>query len=63
MADIEDIIGKKKQIQTEVIEIDGMCGECYWPFEYARLDRKANKLTAVCKNEHQMTIPWQAEDG
>lgn len=62
MADIGDILGKKKHnSKEERIDIDGICEECYWPLDYGFYDAKNHKLRIVCVNSHERTIDWNMD--
>lgn len=59
MADLGDILGKKKQNQDlQYVELDGMCEECYWPLDHGYFNAKKNTLLIVCLNGHERTIDW-----
>lgn len=58
MGSLDDILGKGKKQSQEIIEVDGICEECFWPLDRGTYDAKNKKLTIVCSNEHVRTIDW-----
>lgn len=63
MASMDEIMKKTQPVESETIEIDGMCEECFYPFEWARYYPKTKTLECHCVNDHVIKVAMDLGNG